>query len=286
MLEAASPNSEHIQVWNEILVPKFTRFRKVMVDGLGGHSREALRRHPVRAGDRILDVGCGFGETTIELGVAAGPTGRAVGIDCCEPFLAVARADLARAGVAGVSFRAADAQFAQFDQAFDLCYTRYGTMYFAQPAGALANLRRATKPGGRLLMLVWRQLEDNPWMGIAKEVARRHLPPPADEAPSCGPGPFSLASEETVRGILGAAKWSEIALERIDADVTIGDTVEDAIAFQLAIGPAGEIVREARELGQAKLPEIVAELTARLTPFRTDRGVVVPSSSWCVTAQA
>ncbi len=235
MGEAASPNAEAIGVWNEILVPKFTRFRRVMVEGFGAHSRLALGRHPVHPGERVLDVGCGFGETTVELAQA---TGDALGLDCCEPFLAVGRADAARAGVAGATFLCADAQTARFERPFDVCFSRFGTMFFANPAAAMANLRRATRPGGRLLMLVWRRIEDNAPFWMAKQIARRHLPPPADQAPSCGPGPFSMADAEGMEAMLRAAGWAEPAFERLDADIWIGDTVEEAIAFQMAIGPA------------------------------------------------
>ena len=283
MSETSSPNAEAIGVWNEILVPKFTRFRRVMADGFSLHSRRALEMHPVHPGERVLDVGCGFGETTIELARA---TGSALGIDCCEPFLEIGRADAARAGVAGATFRIADGQTAQFEQPFDVCFARFGTMFFSNPAAAMANLRRALRPGGRLLMLVWRRIEDNAPFWLAKQIARQHLPPPPDEAPSCGPGPFSMADAGSVGAILEAAKWSEVALERIDADIWIGDTVDDAIAFQLAIGPAGEVVRDAGALGEEKRPLIIADLQAALARFRTSDGVVMPTSSWCVTARA
>jgi ubiquinone/menaquinone biosynthesis C-methylase UbiE len=281
--ETASPNAEAIGVWNDILVPKFTRFRRVMVEGFGLHSQRALALHPVHPGERVLDVGCGFGETTIELARA---TGSALGIDCCEPFLEVGRADAVKAGVAGARFQLADGQTAQFEQPFDVCFARFGTMFFAQPAAAMANLRRATRPGGRLLMLVWRRIEDNAPFWVAKQIARKHLPPPADEAPSCGPGPFSMADTDTVEAVLKAAKWSEVAFDRIDVANWIGDTVEDAIAYQLAIGPAGEIMRDAGELGEQKRPLIIEDLRAALAQYQTGRGVMMPTSSWCVTARA
>jgi ubiquinone/menaquinone biosynthesis C-methylase UbiE len=281
--ETASPNAEAIGVWNDILVPKFIRFRRVMVEGFGLHSQRALERHPVRPGERVLDVGCGFGETTIELARA---TGSALGIDCCQPFLEVGRADAAKAGVAGASFQLADGQTVRFEQPFDVCFARFGTMFFAQPVSAMANLRRATRPGGRLLMLVWRRIEDNVPFRMAKQIARRHLPPPPDEAPNCGPGPFSMADPDTVKAILEGARWTDPAFERIDADIWMGDTVDDAIAFQLAIGPAGEIVRDAGELGEQKRPLIVDDMRQALAPFQTASGVVMPTSSWCVTARA
>jgi SAM-dependent methyltransferase len=282
----ASPNAEAIGVWNEILVPKFTRFRRVFAEASAPHSAEALRRHPVQPGDHVLDVGCGFGETTTDLARAVGPTGSALGIDVGEGFIETARADAARAGVGNVRFQLADAQIERFEPTFDVCFSRFGTMFFANPAAALANLRRAMKPGGRLLMVVWRRIEDNAWASLSKQVARRHLPPPADEAPSCGPGPFSMADADTVKAVLAAAGWQAPAFERIDADFTLGATVEDAIAFQLSIGPAGEIVRDAAALGEAKHPAIVAELAEQLGPLAGPRGVVVRASSWCVTARA
>jgi SAM-dependent methyltransferase len=278
-----APNAEAIGVWNEVLVPKFTRFRRVLADGFSVYSQRALKMHPVHPGERVLDVGCGFGETTIEL---ARMTGSALGIDCCEPFLAIGRADAARAGVAGAAFQLADGQTVKLAQPFDVCFARFGTMFFTNPAAAMANLRGATRPGGRLLMIVWRRIEDNAAFWMAKQVARKHLPPPADEAPSCGPGPFSMAGSDTVGAILNSAGWSDVAFERIDADIWIGDTVEDVLAFQVAIGPAGEIVREAGPLGEEKRPVIIDELRASLARFQTPKGVLMPSSSWCVTARA
>jgi ubiquinone/menaquinone biosynthesis C-methylase UbiE len=283
MTEASAPNAEAIGVWNEVLVPKFTRFRRVLADGFSVHSQRALEMHPVHPGERVLDVGCGFGETTIAL---ARTTGSALGIDCCEPFVAIGRADAASAGVAGASFELADGQTVKFERPFDVCFARFGTMFFANPAAAMANLRRATRPGGRLLMIVWRRIEDNSPFWMAKQIARKHLPPPPDEAPSCGPGPFSMADSQMLGAILKSAGWSEVAFEQVDADIWIGDTVEDALAFQVAIGPAGEIVRDAGTLGEEKRPLIIEELRGTLSRYRTPTGVFMPTSSWCVTARA
>ena len=286
----ATPNAEHIAVWNDILVPKFTRFRRVMVEGLGAHSDAAFRllradrSHAVAVGERVLDVGCGFGETSLELAGKVGPTGGVLGIDCCEAFLDVARDDARAAGLSNVQFSCADAQTHPFEPRFDLCFSRFGTMFFQSPVAALRNLRRAVRPGGRLMMLVWRATEENDWVRLAKRIARAHLPPPPDTAPSCGPGPFSMAAPETVREILEAAGWRHAELERIDTLMTVGATVEEAVAFQLAIGPAAEIVRDAGPAGEAKRGVIEAELAAALGPHETPQGVLLSSSSWVVTA--
>jgi ubiquinone/menaquinone biosynthesis C-methylase UbiE len=188
-----SPNSEAIAVWNDILVPKFTRFRHILVEGFGAHATAAFLRHVPVPGGLVLDVGCGFGESTIELARRVGPNGYVLGVDCCDAFLSVARQDAIRAGVTNLRFETGDAQVHRFRTGFDLAFSRFGTLFFQSPLAALLNLRRGLKPGGRLLMLVWRRLEDNEWQALPRRLARTHLALP-DEAPS-GPGPFSMADQ-------------------------------------------------------------------------------------------
>jgi SAM-dependent methyltransferase len=274
-----------VEVWNQIIAPKYIRFRHILVDGLAEHGRAALARGGPRRGDHVLEVGCGLGDSAIDMGRMVGPDGRVVGVDCCESFLALARADALRGASTNVVFENADVAGRTFDATFDFAFSRFGTMFFANPVAAMRNVRGALKPGGRLLMVVWRALADNAWMAIAKRVSLAHLPPPDDQAPNCGPGPFSMAAREVVVEILAAAGFADIELTRHDAEVTVGKTVDDAIDFQLAMGPAGEIVREAGPLGEAKRPAIVAELRALLQPFATARGVVMGSSSWAVAAR-
>jgi SAM-dependent methyltransferase len=280
-----SANADFIAVWNEILVPKLARFRHVFVPGATKHSEIAMIAHRPRAGARVLDVGCGFGETSIELAGLVGPKGSVVGLDCCEGLLDYGRGDAQRAGVENVSFTCGDAQTHRFEQPFDHVFARFGTMFFQSPKAAMKNLRAATAPGGKLVAIAWRSLEDNPWLAIPKEIALRHLPPPPDDGRSCGPGPFSWSNPEVVSAILDGAGWTGVTFESREAEILVGVSVEEAIAVQLDLGPAGEIVREARERGIDRREEVVADLRAALAPYMTPSGVIMRSSSWCVTAR-
>ena len=281
----SSPNADFIRVWNDILVPKFARFRHILVDGFRGHSDAALTKHPVRAGERALDVGCGFGDTTLELARRAGPKGSALGIDCCDGFLEYGRRDAQALGVDNARFAVADAQTERFESEFQLCFARFGTMFFQSPVAAMRNLKGALTPGGRLNMLVWRNIADNDWLALPKHSAQAHLPPPPEKGQSCGPGPFSMADPDTVRAIVDGAGFVNVELQRVDVPVMVGLTVPEAIEFQLAIGPAGELMREAGDLGVEKRPLIAAKLAALNEKYLTPTGVIMNSSSWCVTAE-
>jgi SAM-dependent methyltransferase len=280
------PRPPTVQFWNDVLVPKFTRFRRILVDGGAPHSAFALANNPPCNGARVLDIGCGFGETTIELARRAGPTGEAIGIDCCEAFLEHGRRDAADAAVGNARFQALDAQRDELPREINMCFSRFGTMFFDQPGSAMRNLRRAMRRNGRLVMLTWRDLEDNDWLRLAKRVARRHLPAPHDDAPSCGPGPFSMSDPDAVTTLLESAGFTDVRLARYDCAIYIGADVDEAIAFQLEIGPAGEIVRDAGERGEAARPRIAAALRDSLAGAVRPGGVYLGSSSWCVTAVA
>jgi len=217
-----SANADFIAVWNDILLPKFTRFRAVFVTAANRHSENAMLAHRPRRGARVLDVGCCFGETTIELAKLAGDLGSVIGFDCIQGALAVARSDAHRAKVANVDFICGDAQTHRFEERFDHVFARFGTMFFQSPKAAMRNLRAATAPGGKLVAIVWRSLDDNPWLAIPKQIALRHLPLPPEDGRTCGPGPFSWSNPEVAYAILDGAGWTDVAFEKRDVDMLVG----------------------------------------------------------------
>jgi len=240
---------------------------------------------PVREGDRVLDVGCGFGDTAIKLAHLVGPAGEVVGVDCCDAFLEIARNEIDASGLKTIRLMRGDAEIALPANQFDFVFARFGTMFFANPVAGLRNMRRALKPGGRMVHIVWRNRADNPWLSMAKDIVLGFLPEPGADAQTCGPGPFSMSNEETVRAMMKAAGYDQIEFRRVDAPVLVGRDVADAIAFQLAIGPAGEVFREAGAAAEAMRDRIEAALADAINRQKIAAdGIVMESSSWVVSA--
>ncbi len=285
---AVSPlptDTAFVQFWNEVLAPKFIRFKHVLVDGLSKHSEAIFPALPVHRGDRVLDVGCGFGDTAIKLAAIVGSEGSVTGIDCCDAFLDHARRDAQERGLANINFVRGDAEIALPISEFDFAFSRFGTMFFANPVAGLRNMRKALRPGGRMVHIVWRTRADNPWLSMAKDVVLQFLPPPGEDAQTCGPGPFSMSNEDTVRSMMTAAGYRDVEFRRVDAPVLIGKDVSDAVAFQLALGPAGEVFREAGALAEESRSEIEAALANAIKQqARSDDGIVMESSSWVISA--
>ncbi len=277
-------DTDFVKFWNEVLAPKFIKFKHVLVDGLTQHSEEIFPNLPVSEGDKVLDVGCGFGDTAIKLAARVGATGEVVGIDCCDAFLDYAKDEVKSLGISNIRFQRGDAEIALPAERFDFVFARFGTMFFANPVAGLRNMRKALKPEGRMVHIVWRARADNPWLSMAKDVVLDFLPQPGEEAQTCGPGPFSMSDESTVRTMMKAAGYENIEFRRVDANVLVGKDVEDAIAFQLAIGPAGEVFREAGEEAEEKRPAIEAALAAAINKQKTAAdGIVMESSSWVIS---
>jgi SAM-dependent methyltransferase len=287
MTTVAAENEDFIGCWNEILTPKWIRFRHLLSGNGKLHSDVAVPRFGIRSGDRVLDFGCGFGETSLELGRLVGPSGEVLGLDCTSAFLEIANRERDQAGLSNVRYELGDAQVHPLEPShYDVAFARFGVMFFESAVRALRNVHRALVPGGKVCLVVWRGLADNPAWGAAKNLVHEYLPPPGAGGQTCGPGPFSWADEETDRQMLAAAGFAQVDLfERNDLEMCIGRTVEEAIDYQILVGPSGEIIREAGEEGKRRLPEIRAKLGELLRGHAREGGVTMASSTWMISAR-
>jgi SAM-dependent methyltransferase len=284
---AAGANAEAIQAWDGPLYDRFVRFRDIVTTGLGAHGEEALRRFPPRPGQRVLDVGCGFGDTTQRLAGLVGPDGEVVGVDVSPRFVETAIDEARAAGVDNARFQALDVEVAALGGPYDLAFSRFGTMFFAGPVMALRNVRSSLVPGGRLVMVVWRRRLDNDWLYRAQTIVEGIVSRPEEyDEPTCGPGPFSMADADTTTEILRHAGYEDIALHRCDLPIAIGKDVEEAIELVMALGPGGEILRLAGERAAHLHEDVRGALRAGLAEFATPAGLVAPASTWIVSASA
>ncbi len=286
--EQHSANEEAIRAWDGPLYERFVRFREIVTTGLGAHGERALGLQPPAAGARVLDVGCGFGDTTQRIASLVGPEGEAVGVDASPRFIEDAIREAREASVANVRFLVADVQEGlRGEERFDLVFSRFGTMFFANPVAAMRNVRRALVPGGKLVMVVWRRRTDNEWLYRAQTIVEGIVARPEEyEEPTCGPGPFSMADADTTSEILTTAGFADVALHRCDIPIVMGKDLEEAREMVMAIGPAGEILRLAGDRVAHLHAQVEAALHEGLAEFALDGEVRAPASTWIVTANA
>lgn len=280
-------NAEAIEAWDGPLYDRFLRYRHIVTTGLGAHGAAALAAAPPRPGERALDVGCGFGDTTQEIAALVGPDGEAVGVDAAARFVETATREAQEAGVANARFRVADVETTSFEERFDYAFSRFGTMFFANPVAAMRNVREALVPGGRLAMVVWRRRIDNDWIYRAQTIVERIVERPEEhDEPTCGPGPFSMADADTTSDILQRAGFADVALQRCDLPILVGSDVEEAIELAMALGPAGELLRLAGDRAAHLHGEVHEALRAGFAEYAGPDGVRAPASTWIVTAAA
>jgi ubiquinone/menaquinone biosynthesis C-methylase UbiE len=284
----AADNEEALEAWNGPLFDRFARFRDTITTGLATHGAEALRTDAPAVGARVLDIGCGFGDESQRIATIVGPQGSVLGVDVAERFIATARAEAEAAGRQNVAFEVADVQVCDFGRRFDYAFSRFGTMFFANPVAAMRNVHNALEPGGRLCILVWRRKLDNDWMYRAELIVKGFLERPEhSEEPTCGPGPFSMADADVVSDVLGFAGFDEIALRRFDSPMLGGRDLDEAIELVMALGPGGEVLRMLGDRADHARPQIESSLREGLAEFvRADGRVYGPSSTWVVTARA
>jgi SAM-dependent methyltransferase len=254
-----------------------------LIEPLG---RIAIDRLGVVAGERILDVGCGCGQTLLQLADLAGPGGHVLGVDISPPMLERARERAA--GRPTIALALGDAQaYAFAPGAFDAVYSRFGVMFFDDARAAFRNLRAAARPGGRLSFVCWQELAKNPWAARPLEAVMRVLPPSAmpDLLREGRPGPFFLSDPARVRAILGDAGWQDVTLESVEMPLHLGGaaTLDEVVEYSLQIGPAARAMADAPETLK---PALEAALREALAPFASARGVFMDGAAFVVRARA
>jgi len=282
-LASEGPNAEQITYWNE-QGPKWVRLQTqldLQLRPLGGR---AMDRASIGTGERVLDVGCGCGETTLDLARQVGPAGAVVGVDLSALALERARQRAEESRLEHVRFEDADAQTHAFaPESFDLVFSRFGVMFFSDPVAAFSNLRGALRPGGRLAFVCWQSIHRNPWMMIPLTALAQHVTLPAPPAPGA-PGPFAFADAERVRGILTQAGFASLGFEAVDETLAIGGggALDQAVDFVLQIGPVAAALREA---GEGTRVAVAAAVRAAVEPFHSQQGVRMAAAAWIVTGR-
>jgi SAM-dependent methyltransferase len=281
-------NAEAIQAWDGPLFDRFVKFRHIVTAGLGAHGDEALRLTPPQEGQRVLDIGCGFGDTTQQIAALVGPSGEAVGVDAAQNFIDAATREAEEAGARNARFLVADVQTDPLEGPYDAAFSRMGTMFFISPVAALRNVRKSLVPGGTLTMVVWRRREDNVWLYRAQQIVEAIVERPEEyDEPTCGPGPFSMANADTVTDVLMHAGYEGISLRRCDIEILGGSDLEEALDLVMSIGPAGEILRLQGDRAAHLVPQVEAALREGLAEYRRDDGTIWSmASTWIVTATA
>lgn len=274
-------NAQQIEYWNGPAGQRWAAAQDRIDHHLGLITEALLAFTPVSEGQRVLDVGCGGGTTTLLLRERLGPDGAVTGVDISSPNLGVARAR-AHAGMANVAFVEADAATYEFQPVFDLAFSRFGVMFFDDPVAAFTNLRSALRKGGKLAFVCWRGFKENTWAFAPYESALELLPPQEPTHPHA-PGPFAFADGERVRSILAEAGFTDIVLKPHDTTVNLGATTEDAVTEALTIGP---LARAAAELDDIARDKIRKCITPVLKAFETPYGVTPPAAVWLVGASA
>jgi SAM-dependent methyltransferase len=281
---ATSANAEATAAWDGPLFDRFLKYRDIVINGVVSHSEKALELYPPPPGANVLDLGCGFGDTTERIAGMIGATGHAHGVDVAPRFIESCRCEVA---AENASFSVADVQFDELGGPYDYVFSRFGVMFFANPGAAMRNIRRSMAPGGRLVAVVWRIREDNSWIYGPQQVVEGLIGRPEEyDEPTCGPGPFSMSGADTTSGILAGAGFTDVSLTRCDLPIVMGRDVDEAIDVVMALGPAGEMVRLWGDRQAHRHDEIRAALTETLQKLQTDRGVEGMASTWIVSGIA
>ncbi|HEY5336973.1 MAG TPA: methyltransferase domain-containing protein [Rhizomicrobium sp.] len=272
-------NAQQIEFWNGTVGQRWARLQDRIDLQLNNITDGLMPFADVRSGERVLDIGCGCGTTTLRLGMMVAPEGAVAGLDISAPMLEVARAR-AQAMNADIAFQEADASSHDFQPVFDVVFSRFGVMFFDDPVAAFANIRRALAPKGRLAFVCWRPFKENAWAFTPYTAAKPLLPeqPPGDPH---APGPFAFADAARLKGILTDAGFANIRIEKLDTKASLGVSLDEAADSALNVGP---LSRAALDLDDATRGKIRDAVKAAFEKDLTSAGVAPAAACWLVGA--
>ena len=276
-------NDDQITYWNGEAGQRWVAEQEAMDASLAPFGEAAMAAAGVPKGGHVIDLGCGCGGTSLELARRVGLMGRVLGIDISTPMLARAQARASEAGIGHALFVNTDASTYRFEpQAADLAFSRFGVMFFGDPARAFANIRGGLRSGARLAFACWRPVAENEWVTLPRDIALRHVPPPEPAAPHA-PGPFAFAAPEHVAAVLGRAGFRGMTFAPFDHPMAHQGSVEAIAGAVARMGPASRLIVGAPEAVRAR---IVEEIAQALAPRHDGKGVAMGSAAWIVTAHA
>ncbi|MBI1237951.1 MAG: methyltransferase domain-containing protein [Alphaproteobacteria bacterium] len=278
-IAAEGPNAAQIEYWNGKAGDTWAEFQERMDKNLAPMSETLLRAAALKPGERVLDIGCGCGATSLGAAEAVGPGGAVTGLDISEPMLALARKR--GAAMPQLDWSLADAATARFESTHDAVISRFGVMFFADPTAAFTNIIRALKPGGRLAFVCWQDLRKNEWIALPMRAAMKHLPeqPPADPY---APGPGAFAEEARTIAILRDAGFTDVKMEPFTAIFPLGRDLDDAVLQTKTIGPLARLLVEVPK-EQAK--RALGAVREALEPRLTKEGVMLEAQYWLATGK-
>jgi len=286
-VRAMEDNVEQTAAWDGPLFDVWLRYRDLIESALRPVGEAAFELHPPPSGGRCLDIGCGLGDTTFRLAELVGPEGSARGVDVSPQMIAVARADLEREATANVSFTVADVETEDLSGTYNYAFGRCGVMFFAHPVPAFRNVCRHLEPGSIINLIVWRRKIDNEWLHTSELAVQKYLDHPEEsDVPTCGPGPFAMANADVITEQLKYGGFEDIRLARRDLQYEIGGDLDEAVEFNMALGPAAEILRQWGDRIDEIRPTIAADIREVLSRFVTEDGSVRgPGSVWVVSGR-
>lgn len=271
-------NADQIAYWNGDVGARWAAQQGRLDTMLSPISDAVLKAANAQPGEHVLDVGCGCGDTSIKLAKSGA---RVLGADVSAPMLALAKRRAAETN--GATFIEADAATHKFDaQAFDLLFSRFGVMFFADPDAAFAHMRKALKATGRAAFVCWRDWRENEWVRVPIMAVRPHVPPQPQLGPE-DPGPFAFADPARLRRILASGGFDAITLKPFDTAVEIGNSLDDAVAYLQEFGP---ISRALSDASPAQKEQAAKALREALAPYAKTAPVKLGAAVWIVTAKA